>query len=74
MSTDIENGTSIPRGSADRLDARVLVIAGVVLGAIVSILDITVVAVAQRTFQDIFGKTRPRWPGPPPATRWLWPR
>ncbi|MGI8523594.1 MAG: DHA2 family efflux MFS transporter permease subunit [Nocardioides sp.] len=30
----------------------------VVLGAIMSILDITVVAVAQRTFQDIFGKTQ----------------
>ncbi len=59
MSTDIQNGTSKPSGSADRLDARVLVVAGVVvLGAIMSILDITVVAVAQRTFQDIFDKTQ----------------
>ncbi|WP_460602874.1 DHA2 family efflux MFS transporter permease subunit [Jatrophihabitans fulvus] len=43
----------------NRLDKRVMVIAGViVLGAIMSILDITVVAVAQRTFQEIFGKTQ----------------
>src|SRR3954464_14357620 len=41
------------------LDRRVMIVAGVVvLGAIMSILDITVVAVAQRTFQDIFGKTQ----------------
>jgi len=36
-----------------------MLVAGVVvLGAIMSILDITVVAVAQRTFQDIFDKTQ----------------
>ena len=36
-----------------------LVVAGVVvLGAIMSILDITVVAVAQRTFQETFDKTQ----------------
>ncbi len=59
MSTDIRNGTSNARGSADSLDARVLIVAGVVvLGAIMSILDITVVAVAQRTFQDTFDKTQ----------------
>lgn len=57
MSRDIKNGTSNSRSSADRLDARVLVVAGVVvLSAIVSILDITLVAVAQCTFQDIFDR------------------
>ena len=36
-----------------------MIVAGVVvLGAIMSILDITVVAVAQRTFQEIFDKTQ----------------
>jgi EmrB/QacA subfamily drug resistance transporter len=63
MSTEIENPVEGPAGkaggSADKLDKRVMVVAGVVvLGAIMSILDITVVAVAQRTFQDIFGKTQ----------------
>jgi EmrB/QacA subfamily drug resistance transporter len=44
-----------PSGGEDRLDRRVLVTAGVVvLGAIMSILDITVVSVALRTFQNIF--------------------
>lgn len=39
----------------DKLDAAVLKVAGVVvLGAIMSILDITVVSVAQPTFQDVF--------------------
>ena len=39
----------------DKLDGAVLKIAGVVvLGAIMSILDITVVSVAQPTFQDVF--------------------
>jgi MFS family permease len=49
--------TSSQTGPAndDRLDARVLLVAGVVvLGAIMSILDITVVSVAQPTFQDEF--------------------
>jgi MFS family permease len=36
-----------------------MIVAGVVvLGAVMSILDITVVAVAQRTFQDIFHKNQ----------------
>ena len=39
----------------DRLDRGVLLVAGVVvLGAIMSILDITVVSVAQPTFQNVF--------------------
>jgi EmrB/QacA subfamily drug resistance transporter len=43
---------------SDKLDRDVLVIAGVVvLGAIMSILDITVVSVALRTFQTIFHAT-----------------
>jgi EmrB/QacA subfamily drug resistance transporter len=42
-------------GSADKLDRGVLLVAGVVvLGAIMSILDITVVSVAQPTFQTEF--------------------
>jgi EmrB/QacA subfamily drug resistance transporter len=54
---------AIPRGDAppgdngsdERLDKRVLLIAGVVvLGGIMSILDITVVSVAQQTFQREF--------------------
>jgi EmrB/QacA subfamily drug resistance transporter len=45
--------------SSGKLDKRVMLVAGVVvLGALMSILDITVVAVAQRTFQNIFGKTQ----------------
>lgn len=45
-----------PTSSADGgLDAKVLKVAGVVvLGAIMSILDITVVSVALRTFMDVF--------------------
>ena len=40
---------------SDKLDGRVLLVAGVVvLGAIMSILDITVVSVAQPTFQRVF--------------------
>ena len=60
MSTEIESQVGDPAGtSGGKLDRRVMVIAGVVvLGAIMSILDITVVAVAQRTFQDIFGKSQ----------------
>jgi EmrB/QacA subfamily drug resistance transporter len=60
MSTEIESQVGEPAGASDgKLDKRVMVVAGVVvLGAIMSILDITVVAVAQRTFQDIFGKTQ----------------
>ncbi|HEX4472743.1 MAG TPA: DHA2 family efflux MFS transporter permease subunit [Nocardioides sp.] len=62
MSTEIDSpvgGSTTSSGDGGKLDKRVLVVAGVVvLGAIMSILDITVVAVAQRTFQDIFGKTQ----------------
>ena len=65
----------------DKIDGAVLKIAGVVvLGAIMSILDITVVNVALPTFQTVFGE-----PGDPLAvlhgrldghrpTRWRWPR
>ncbi len=42
----------------DRLDAQVLVVAGVVvLGAIMSILDITVVSIALENFRDVFDAT-----------------
>jgi len=42
-------------GASDKLDKQVLLVAGVVvLGAIMSILDITVVSVAQPTFQRVF--------------------
>ncbi|HEX3223846.1 MAG TPA: DHA2 family efflux MFS transporter permease subunit [Nocardioides sp.] len=61
MSTEIENqvGGAGTSGASEKLDRRVMVVAGVVvLGAIMSILDITVVAVAQRTFQEAFGKTQ----------------
>ncbi|MFC0007755.1 DHA2 family efflux MFS transporter permease subunit [Micromonospora siamensis] len=47
--------TSQPIGTSDKLDAAVLKIAGVVvLGAIMSILDVTVVSVALPTFQTEF--------------------
>jgi EmrB/QacA subfamily drug resistance transporter len=62
MSTEIDSQTGDalqPGGDDGRLDRRVMVIAGVVvLGAVMSILDITVVAVAQRTFQETFDKTQ----------------
>jgi EmrB/QacA subfamily drug resistance transporter len=42
----------------DKLEGKVWAVAGVVvLGAVMSILDITVVSVALRTFQDVFDKT-----------------
>lgn len=45
-------------GSPDKLDRDVLLVAGVVVvGAIMSILDITVVSVALRTFEDVFEAT-----------------
>jgi EmrB/QacA subfamily drug resistance transporter len=47
-------------GSAphDKLEGKVWAVAGVVvLGAVMAILDITVVSVALRTFQDVFDKT-----------------
>jgi hypothetical protein len=47
--------TTAPPGAGDKLDAGVLKIAGVVvLGAIMSILDTTVVSVALPTFQTVF--------------------
>src|SRR3569623_1912347 len=62
MSTEIDipvGGAAKSGGDDGQLDSRVMIVAGVVvLGALMSILDITVVAVAQRTFQDIFGKTQ----------------
>ncbi|MGN0065653.1 MAG: DHA2 family efflux MFS transporter permease subunit [Nocardioides sp.] len=46
------------QGHNDKLDARVLVVAGVVvLGAIMSILDVTVVSVALKTWESDFGAT-----------------
>ena len=61
MSTEIDSSqVGEPAGPSDgRLDSRVMIVAGVVvLGAIMSILDITVVAVAQRTFQQTFAATQ----------------
>jgi EmrB/QacA subfamily drug resistance transporter len=60
MSTEIDAPVGGPADAADnKLDKRVMLVAGVVvLGAVMSILDITVVAVAQRTFQEQFGKTQ----------------
>jgi len=47
-----------PKATEDKLDAKVLLTSGVVvLGAIMSILDITVVSVALNTFQEAFQKT-----------------
>jgi len=47
-----------PAPGTDKLDRQVLLVAGVVvLGAIMSILDITVVSVAQPTFQRVFSAT-----------------
>ncbi|MGH3413686.1 MAG: DHA2 family efflux MFS transporter permease subunit [Marmoricola sp.] len=59
MTVDLELQTPTPEPPAsnksDKLDKRVLLVAGVVvLGAIMSILDITVVSVALRTFQQVF--------------------
>ena len=62
MSTEIESqvgGAATAPNHDGKLDGRVMIVAGVVvLGAIMSILDITVVAVAQRTFQETFDKTQ----------------
>src|SRR6187402_3151783 len=47
-----------PAQASDKLDRSVLLVAGVVvLGAIMSILDITVVSVALQTFQQEFDAT-----------------
>ena len=54
MTTETSPTQSAPSGD-DKLDRGVLLVAGVVvLGAIMSILDITVVSVAQPTFQEVF--------------------
>ena len=57
MSIDTRPGPPVSQPvSGDKLDRRVLIVAGVVvLGAIMSILDITVVNVALPTFQTVFG-------------------
>lgn len=63
VSTDLTSSPSDPPSGAtapddDKLDKSVLIIAGVVvLGAIMSILDITVVSVALETFQNEFKAT-----------------
>lgn len=54
--TDLQKPSS--SGAPDKLDGALLKIAGVVvLGAIMSILDVTVVSVALRTFTDVFDTT-----------------
>jgi EmrB/QacA subfamily drug resistance transporter len=56
VSTETQAQPTPPAG--DKLDRRVLMVAGVVvLGAIMSILDITVVSVALQTFQREFDAT-----------------
>jgi len=58
-----DQGTSLTNGgdqpaAKDKLDARVLKIAGVVvIGSIMAILDMTVVGVAQNTFQSLWNVT-----------------
>ena len=61
MSSEIDSpvGVQTDTRPSNTLDRRVMIVAGViVLGAVMSILDITVVAVAQRTFQESFHKTQ----------------
>ena len=65
MTTDFQTppgqagpGSNDPAQGSDKLDKGVLMVAGVVvLGAIMSILDITVVSVALNTFQEEFDAT-----------------
>jgi EmrB/QacA subfamily drug resistance transporter len=59
VTTDIQqHPAGTPAGDSDKLDKNVLLVAGVVvLGAIMSILDITVVSVALETFQREFDAT-----------------
>ena len=59
MSQSVDLGNEPPPApGTDKLDKRVLMVAGVVvLGAIMSILDITVVSVALKTFQTVFDAT-----------------
>ena len=53
-----ESAPPLPPVYPEKIDGAVLKIAGVVvLGAIMSILDITVVSVALPTFQEVFGAT-----------------
>lgn len=58
-----DQGTSLTKGgdqaaAKDKLDARVLKVAGVVvIGSIMAILDMTVVGVAQNTFQSLWNVT-----------------
>ena len=57
MTTDLS--TEAATDASDKLDARVLIVAGVVvLGSIMSILDVTVVNVAMATFMKTFGKSQ----------------
>jgi len=54
----VDTRTGPPTPPSDKLDRKVLIVAGVVvLGAIMSILDITVVSVALKTFQNVFEAT-----------------
>ena len=56
--TQLQSDETRPDDSSDKLDKNVLMVAGVVvLGAIMSILDITVVSVALETFQREFDAT-----------------
>lgn len=59
MTTDVPNGAApTTQPPSDKLDKSVLLVAGViVLGGIMSILDITVVSVALETFQNEFNAT-----------------
>lgn len=58
VTTPPDSRTAQPVPGSDRLDAGVLKVAGVVvLGAIMSILDITVVTIAIPTFQNTFHAT-----------------
>ena len=58
MSQSVDVSNESPTPESDQLDKRVLMVAGVVvLGAIMSILDITVVSVALKTFQNVFDAT-----------------
>ena len=58
MTTDLTSPPASTPAVSDKLDKRVLLTAGVVvLAAIMSILDITVVSVALNTFQHVFHRT-----------------
>lgn len=58
MTSAPETSSPTPSGAPDKLDRDVLLVAGVVvLGAIMSILDITVVSVALKTFESEFDAT-----------------